>query len=178
MTPRRISQASSIYPLEVSIVRKPLLEEVRRVRMPKTALVGLGVALLLSLPLAAAIPANVAAQGDTIVPGAPISFMTKYYGGATLPVKFMLIDPEGNPIGDANATVWVWWPGLSSPIPGTASGKSNMGNSFRFLPDDMMYIYNLNTKPFPAGPGSGEVTITIKVTEPAQVEWSTMIHFD
>ena len=147
-------------------------------RMLSKALVGLAVMTMLAIPFSTAIPANVAAADTTIVPGPPVSFVTKYYGGATLPLKFMLLDSEGNPVGDANATVWAWWPGLPEPIPGTASGKSNMGNMFRFLPDDMMYIYNLNTKPFPAGPGSGNVTITIKVTEPAQLEWSTMIHFN
>ena len=149
--------------------------------MLKTALVGLCVTLFLAIPFATAIPANVAAaQGYTIVPGNPIAFVTSYYGGATLPVRFTLLNPEGNPVADANATMWVWWPGLPAPIAGTASGKSNlgMGNMFRFDPDGMMYMYTLNTKPFPAGPGSGQVTFIIKVTQPAALEWSTMIHLN
>lgn len=96
-------------------------------------------------------------NGYTFTALSPISFVTDFYGGATLPVKFMLTDENGSAVTDAQATIWV------NGAAGTASGHSNSGNSFRYDPSEMLYIYNLNTKPYPAGPGSPTSTITIKV---------------
>ncbi len=95
-------------------------------------------------------------NGYTLTAMTPISIRTDFYGGATIPVKFMLTDQNGNVVTDAQATIWV------NGAAGTASGNSNSGNSFRFDPSSMLYIYNLNTKPYPAGPGSPTSTITIK----------------
>lgn len=101
--------------------------------------------------------ASTTVDGITYTALSPISFVTDFYGGATLPVKFMLTDQNGNVITDAQATIWV------NGAAGTASGHSNSGNSFRFDPTSMSYIYNLSTKPYPAGPGSPTSTITVKV---------------
>jgi len=87
----------------------------------------------------------------------PISKRTDFYGGAVIPLKFQLFDSNGKTISDATATVWV------NGEPGTSSGHANMGNMFRYDVKAEMYIYNLNTKPLPAGPGSAPSTITINV---------------
>lgn len=87
----------------------------------------------------------------------PIANRTDFYGGATIPVKFQLFDSKGSSVDNANATLWV------NEMNATSSGRSNQGNMFRYDPTDMMYIYNLNTKPLPAGPGSPTSTITIMV---------------
>ena len=130
------------------------------------AVVSLAMLVLLTVstvaPVAATSTKNapappVVVNGFTLTALSPISTLTDFYGGATLPVKFMLTDPQGNIVTDAQATIWV------SGAAGTASGHSNSGNNFRFDSTAMMYIYNLNTKPYPAGPGSPTVTITIKV---------------
>src|SRR5512136_1843551 len=147
-------------------------------RVRKTA-IGLAAAMLLSLamlaivavsavaPVSAASATNAAkgnmplasstVNGYTFTALSPISIRTDFYGGATIPVKFMLTDQDGNVVTDAQATIWV------NGAAGTASGNSNSGNSFRFDPSAMLYIYNLNTKPYPAGPGSPTSTITIKI---------------
>jgi hypothetical protein len=100
--------------------------------------------------------ASTTANGYTLTALSPISIRTDFYGGATIPVKFTLTDQNGNIVSDAQATIWV------NGAAGTASGNSNSGNSFRYDTTAMMYIYNLNTKPYPAGPGSPTSTITIK----------------
>ncbi len=120
----------------------------------KTALVALGL-VALSLPLAGvfAMPAR-ADSGYQLVPLAPIADRTLFYGGSVLPVQFMILDSSGNAVTTATATIWV------NGAPGTSVGHLKTdGNNFRL--DGVVYIYNLNTKPLPAGPGSPTSTVTI-----------------
>ena len=125
-------------------------------RMTKMAIVAIGMAALFVAPGLLATQAK-ADSTVTYVAMPPISKRTDFYGGAVIPVKFMLLDGNGQPISDAQATIWV------NGAPGTSAGHANMGNTFRFDMKSMTYIYNLNTKPLPAGPGSPPSTITVMV---------------
>jgi len=66
--------------------------------------------------------------GYEMVVQPPISTMTDFYGGATIPVKFQLLDENGNIVSDATATLWV------NGNAATASGRSDSGNTFRYDP--------------------------------------------
>jgi len=120
------------------------------------SILALGIAVLAIAPVILATPAR-ADNGIQFVAMPPISKRTDFYGGAVIPLKFQLFDSNGKTISDATATVWV------NGEPGTSSGHANMGNMFRYDVKAEMYIYNLNTKPLPAGPGSAPSTITINV---------------
>ncbi len=117
-------------------------------------IVALGlVALALPLAALAAVPAQ-ADSGLQLVVLPPLSGRTLFYGGSVLPVQFMVLDSSGNAVTTATATIWV------NGAAGTSVGNlKSFGNNFRL--DGLVYIYNLNTKPLPAGPGSPTSTITI-----------------
>jgi hypothetical protein len=79
---------------------------------------------------------------------APLAGRTQWYGGAVIPVKVLLTDSDdGSPVVGANVTIWV------NNVAAAGPGKSMVGNVFIDLGDGM-YQFNLNTKPYPAGPGS------------------------
>lgn len=118
----------------------------------------LGVAMVLPATLFLSVPAR-ADGGMQLVVLPPISKRTEFYGGSVIPLKFQLFDSSGMVVSDAMGTAWV------NGLPATTVGHANMGNMFRFDPKSEIYIYNLNTKPLPAGPGSPPSTITIQVVE-------------
>lgn len=85
----------------------------------------------------------------------PLLKRTSWYGGAVIPVKVLLTDPDDGSIVD-NATVKL----LVNDMPAASPGKVNVGNNFTYLGDGI-YQFNLNTKPYPAGPGSAPIKIGI-----------------
>lgn len=85
----------------------------------------------------------------------PLAMRTDFYGGAVIPIKILLTDPDdGTGIAGANVTVWVDDVAAASP------GAVNMGNTMKDLGGGM-YMFNLNTKPYPAGPGSPLIDVKI-----------------
>ena len=126
-------------------------------RRSTMVLMAVGLSVALSTPI---LGLTVAARGGDplvvkILP--PLENKTSWYGGAVIPVKIFVADPDdGSPILDANATLWV------NNVPATGPGKSMMNNTFVNLGGGY-YQYNLNTKPYPAGPGSERIEITITV---------------
>lgn len=127
-------------------------------------LAALGMAMVLSLPLigmALATPkADVAAHAltreplvITVLP--PLAMRTDFYGGSVIPVKILLTDPDdGTGIAGANVTVWV------NGDPASSHGAVNMVNVMKDMGGGL-YMYNLNTKPYPAGPGSAPIDVKI-----------------
>jgi len=122
----------------------------------KLLVMALGVAMVLPATLFFSFPVR-ADAGMQLVVLPPISKRTDFYGGAVIPLKFQLFDSNGMVISDATGTAWV------NGTPATTVGHANVGNMFRFDPKSDLYIYNLNTKPLPAGPGSPPSTIEIMV---------------
>ncbi len=92
---------------------------------------------------------------------APLVKRTEWYGGAVIPVRILLTDKDlGISVAGANATIWV------NDVAGTSVGSQvSMGNNFTDLGGGM-YMFNLNTKPYPAGPGSPQITIKIVAHAP------------
>ncbi len=119
-----------------------------------------GLAFALSMPV---LGATVLARGGdplnvTILP--PVSNRDSWYGGAVMPIKILVTDPDDNSsIENANVTLWV------NDLAATGPGKSMMNNTFVDLGGGY-YQYNLETKPYPAGPGSPKIEITITVIAP------------
>jgi len=122
--------------------------------------IAVGLSIALSTPI---LGLTVAARGGdplnvTILP--PVKDRTSWYGGAVIPIKILVTDPDDNSsIENANVTLWV------NNNPATGPGKSQMNNTFVDLGEGY-YQYNLNTKPYPAGPGSQPIFITITVMAP------------
>ncbi len=73
--------------------------------------------------------------------------VTTYKTGSTIPVKFCVADYNGNPIGNAVATV--------SPVGSNGNGVD------RYDADAGQYIYNLQTK----GMATGSLTITVTLND-------------
>src|SRR5512136_1432667 len=113
----------------------------------KLLVLALGVAMVLPATLLFSVPVR-ADGGMQLVVLPPISKRTDFYGGSVIPLKFQLFDSNGNVISDATGTAWV------NGLPATTVGHANVGNMFRFDSKSGIYIYNLNTKPLQAGPGS------------------------
>lgn len=147
----------------------------------RMVMVALGIAVVLSMPvmgLALATPnaGVVAAHSLTreplvITPLPPISIRTVFYGGSVIPVRIMLTDPDDNSgILGANVTVWV------NGVAGASPGNVNMGNSMKELGGGM-YQFNLNTKPYPAGPGSEPSVIKVlaKASDDRQASWEVTV---
>lgn len=126
------------------------------------SLMAIGLALAFAVPvLGSALTFNAAAGAG---PGkldvtllAPLAGKTQWYGGAAIPVKVTVVDPDGEGF-DANVTLWV------NGEPATARGGLNMDNSFKFMGENI-YQYNLDTRPYPAGPGSAPIVIKVLATE-------------
>ncbi len=93
-------------------------------------------------------------EGVTIDFLAPLANRTDFYGGAVIPVKVLIIDNDDVPAKGANVTIWV------NDQPATSVGALNTGNHMKNLQGGL-YMYNLNTKPYPAGPGSPPITIKV-----------------
>jgi len=128
--------------------------------MRKTTKVAFAVcmSLALALPIVAL---SVAARGGdplTVTIQPPVKNRTTWYGGAVIPVRILVTDPNDNESALDNATVTLW----VNNLPASGPGKSQTNNTFINLGGGY-YQYNLETKPYPAGPGSEPIFITIDV---------------
>lgn len=93
---------------------------------------------------------------------APIKGKTSWYGGAAMPIRIHVSDADHANESLVGATVTLW----VNNIAGTGVGKSRvLGNNFTELGQgDYMFI--LDTRPYPAGPGSESILITMTVSAP------------
>lgn len=116
-------------------------------------------AVLIAVSVIGTIPADsvstMDSSGYVFVPLAPISFKDEFQKGSTIPLKFHLFDPSGVPVKDAYA--WI----IVNDEPGRSPGKSNYYNEFRL--NGATYTFNFDTKPYSAGPGACDLTLTIEV---------------
>ena len=69
-----------------------------------------------------------------------------FKAGSTIPVKFQLKDSSGNYVSSAAAQI------LVDLSPGKSSGRSNIGNNFRYDTTSNQYVFNLSTKGLAKGP--------------------------
>jgi len=134
----------------------------------KYVLVALGLAMVLSLPLIgmalstpkADVYAHALSRGPlkvTLLP--PLAMRTEWYGGAVIPIRVSVTDhDEPNGTSGANVTVWV------NGVAAASSGAVNMGNVMKEMGGGL-YQFNLNTKPYPAGPGSEPIPIKVLATK-------------
>jgi hypothetical protein len=70
----------------------------------------------------------------------------------TIPVKFKLLDDEGNPVTDAKVKIYVAKVVGGSAGPDTeavSTAKSNVGNLARYDAEGGQYIFNLDAKSLP-----------------------------
>ena len=118
--------------------------------------VALGFMAALSLP---ALGMPVAARDPLeITLLSPLAGRSEWYGGAVIPLRVNVTDPDwgegdtGEGREAANVTVWV------DGQPATGMGLS-VGNKMKDMGDGI-YQFNLNTKPYPAGPGTEPIRIT------------------
>lgn len=95
-------------------------------------------------------------SGYQIVPLPPISDRNVFYGGSVMDVKFKLLDPQGNIVTDATATI------LVDGAPGMGRGQFNTGNMFTIQGQN--YVFKLDTRELDAGFGSPLHNITIAVS--------------
>ena len=134
-------------------------------RKSRMRVVALGLATILSLPvlgMALAAPRESMTarilKGEaidiTVLP--PLAKRTTWYGGAVIPVKVLVVDPDEGIVENGNVTLWV------NEMPATSPGNANVDNNFTYIGEGM-YQFNLNTKPYPAGPGSEPIKIDILV---------------
>ncbi len=98
-------------------------------------------------------------EGLTIDPLAPFSKRDDFYGGQVLPVRVLLTDNEDALVSGANVTIWV------DGQPGASPAGVNSGNHLKELHAGL-YMFSLDTKPYPAGPGSPPITIMIRASVP------------
>lgn len=144
-------------------------EEVKTMEKLRMALLALGIAAILSMPVfgialatpAADVVANIQVHQDSLRVKllAPLADRSDWYGGTVIPVRVLVTDEDNASVSNATVTIWVNGTAATSP------GHSFMGNTM-VLAHDGMYQFNLETKPYPAGPGSSPITITIKATTP------------
>ena len=68
--------------------------------------------------------------------------------GSTIPVKFRLLHPDGTPIDNAMAHLWIHKAGTSSGAVNEAVSTANAGtgNEFRYDLTSGQYVFNLSTK--------------------------------
>jgi len=77
-----------------------------------------------------------------------------FKAGRTIPVKFALYDPLGNPIADATCHLATWQVSseILGSVPETAEAVyADAGDTFRYCPEGEQYIYNLSTKGMDTG---------------------------
>lgn len=89
---------------------------------------------------------------------APLEKRTSWHGGAVLPVRVFLKEPD-KPLSGANVTISV------NDMPGTSIQSVDQGNNFTDLGGGF-YQFNLDTRPYQAGPGSEPINIVIIVHSP------------
>lgn len=125
--------------------------------------VAIGLAMALSLPILgmtlAAPKATMTAQitdreGLHIKLLPPLLGKTEWYGGAVIPVRVLVTEPDESNLVGASVTLWV------NHMPAASPGNVNMGNNFTEMGKGI-FQFNLNTKPYPAGPGSEPITLDI-----------------
>ncbi len=98
-------------------------------------------------------------EGVNIVFLAPLANRSDFYGGQVMPIRIDLTDIDDSDILHANMTVWV------NGQPATSIGLPGMGNNM-VETHPGIYQYNLNTKPYPAGPGSAPIDLGILAQTP------------
>lgn len=136
-------------------------------RKMSALVLALGLAVVMSMPVMSIMAAPAVQTARTtseredlnIELLAPLLGKTQWYGGAVIPVKVLLTDSDEKAVTGANVTLWV------KDVPATSPGKSFPGNQFIDLGGGM-YQYNLNTKPYPAGPGSPMFVMDIVAKAP------------
>lgn len=133
------------------------------------ALVVFGVAIALSVPILG--PTLVApratlgahelhrGEGVNVVFLAPVANRSDFYGGQVIPIRIDLTDNDDSDVLGANVTVWV------NGEPATSIGLPAMGNKMVEIHPGI-YQFNLNTKPYPAGPGSQPIDLGILAKVP------------
>ncbi len=131
----------------------------------RMTIVALSLAAILSVPMfgiALAAPAtNVVANEQkgtadalTVELLPPLENRSTWYGGAVIPIRVVVLDENDTALANVNVTVWV------NGVPGTSPGHSFMGNKMMNTHDGV-YQFNLETKPYPAGPGSDPIVIRV-----------------
>ncbi len=137
----------------------------------------LSIAIVAALAVAIGIPAlgfapAVMAQATLdITLMHPVEGRTFWYGGAGMPVV-VLLTMDGNAVTDASATIWV------NGVAGTGPGKAMDANNFMNLGDGL-YQFNLETKPYPAGPGSAPIMVEVMASAggmSASLEFNMILH--
>ncbi len=147
-----------------------MYREAEELRKSNLIMACIGMAILLGAPaLAGALP-----QAQKTVPAQTlrhmegplaITFMdplfkrTDFYGGSVIPVKILLVDEDSDPIVNATVTVWV------NDQPAIGLPHFTDGNTMKNIQGNM-YMFLLDTKSYPAGPGSEPITLTIKAVSP------------
>ncbi len=133
--------------------------------------VALGLAFAIGTPMLGIAQVAAATDGLEIMIMHPVEGRTFWYGGAVMPVVVSVTD-NGNPVTDANVTLWV--NGVAASGPGKAMDANNFVNL-----GGGMYQYNLNTKPYPAGPGSEPIMVEVMAemgTMSATLEFNMVLH--
>jgi hypothetical protein len=95
-------------------------------------------------------------------PGGINSTLRLGLAGSTIPLKFTLNSPQGQPVTNALAGLQVFsvaTGGATAALVILPSGRSNKGALFRFDPVSQQYIYNLSTSDFT--PGTYVLQITL-----------------
>jgi len=105
-----------------------------------------------------------------VSPLPPLKDLTDFYGGATLPLRVLVTDADETGIIDAEVTVWV------NGEPATSTNHPEMGNTMTRL-NGNLYQFNLDTRPYPAGPGTEPIVLLIVAMTPddRSFEFSTEI---
>lgn len=135
----------------------------------RKAIIAFGIAMILGAPVfgfamaapVASVPASIMHHQElltlTLMP--PLAQRTSWYGGAVIPLLVSVWDENENSISNATVTVWV------NGFAATSPGHTFMGNTMKYA-HGSVYFYLLATKPYPAGPGSSPIVITIQATTP------------
>ncbi len=153
----------------------------KKMRKTTAIVCAVGVALLLSIPMlsiAMAAPVgNVIAVVQSTdhekldikvlpplaartISDTPETLEAVWYGGAVIPIRILVTDPDGATLEVSNATVTVW---INGTVPATSVGMMSTGNTMTHLYGGV-YQFNLNTKGLPAGPGAPEVSVLLSAS--------------
>lgn len=89
----------------------------------------------------------------------PLQMRTEWYGGAVIPIRVIVSDPDEGGVAGATVGIWV------NDLPGTSPGSVDMNNMLKDLGRGV-YMFNLDTKPYQAGPGSQPIKIVISASAP------------
>lgn len=131
--------------------------------------VALSVVIVLAMPVVGlslaspktVVPAHALRMGEGVTVDflAPLADRTSFYGGSVIPVRVLVIDNDDVPTKGANVTIWV------NDMPAKSPGVVDTGNQMKNLRGGM-YMFNLDTKSYPAGPGSLPIVIKVSVFVP------------